>query len=64
MDKVEREVYTPKDISILLGIGINRAYELVHTQSFPVIVIGHSYRVPKKAFEQWMDRYTAHVYKI
>jgi excisionase family DNA binding protein len=55
MDKI---VYTVKEVSELLGIGINQAYELVKTDGFPKFKIGNKYMVPKDQFEEWMRKQT------
>lgn len=49
------ETLTVKDIQIILNIGINGAYTLIHSQSFPVHKIGHSYRIPRDTFLDWLN---------
>lgn len=47
---------TVNDIKDILGIGINRAYELVNQPDFPKIKIGKSIRIPQSKFEQFMNK--------
>lgn len=46
---------TPQEISTVLGIGSNAAYELIKTEGFPSIPIGERYIVPRAAFENWVS---------
>ncbi len=48
------ETLTVKDIQKILNIGVNAAYVLIHSNSFPVRKIGHSYRIPIKGFYDWL----------
>lgn len=43
-------------VASILGISRNTAYELVHTNDFPKVVIGKQYRVPKLKFIEWMEK--------
>ena len=49
-----QETLTVKDIQRILNIGVNNAYALIHANLFPVIKVGHSYRIPKDDFYAWM----------
>lgn len=53
-----QEILTVKDIQRILQIGTNNAYALVRSNVFPVIKVGHSYRIPKDSFYEWMHRQT------
>lgn len=44
-----------KDIQKILGIGQVSAYNLIHSNSFPVTKVGKNYRIPRKPFFQWME---------
>lgn len=44
-----------KDIQQILGIGQVSAYNLIHSNSFPVTKIGKNYRIPREPFFQWME---------
>ena len=52
---MERAVYNVSDIMEILNIGKNTAYELIKQDGFPVIKIKSTYRIPKKAFHNWLD---------
>ena len=50
------ETLSVKDIQRILQIGSNSAYALIRSNEFPVIKVGHSYRIPKDDFYEWMHR--------
>lgn len=52
---MDTEVYTVKDIQEILNIGKNTAYQLINSNPFPVIRIGKTYRIPKEAFDRWLN---------
>ena len=41
-------VLTPMDIAAVLGISRNTAYELIHSEDFPILRVGKQYRVSRK----------------
>lgn len=43
------------DVSGLLHICKERAYDLAHRKDFPAIRIGRTIRVPRDAFLQWLE---------
>jgi excisionase family DNA binding protein len=55
MDKL---VYSVKETAQVLNIGMNAAYNLVNSKSFPKITLGRKILVPKKALEQWLDTHS------
>ena len=48
-------VLTPMDIAAVLGISRNTAYELIHSEDFPILRIGKQYRVSRKRFLTWLE---------
>lgn len=48
-------ILTPRDISAVLGISRNKAYEVVHSTDFPGFKIGKQYRVHREKFISWLD---------
>ena len=46
---------TVKEMQEILKIGSNSAYNLIHSKSFPVRKVGHSYRIPYEPFFRWLD---------
>jgi excisionase family DNA binding protein len=53
MDKL---VYTVKELSKILDIGMNSAYCLVNSRDFPKIIVGRKILIPKKSLDQWIDK--------
>ena len=47
--------YTVPELAKALGIGKNKAYELIKTEGFPVIYIGASIRIPIEALNKWLN---------
>lgn len=48
-------ILTPQDISAVLGISRNKAYEVVHSTGFPGFRIGKQYRVHRDKFLDWLN---------
>lgn len=48
-------VLTPMDIAAVLGIPRNTAYELIHSEDFPILRVGKQYRVSRKRFLTWLE---------
>jgi len=48
-------VLTVSDIRQILQLGSNSAYNLIHSKSFPVRRVGHTYRIPAESFFQWLE---------
>ena len=55
MRETMRDTLTVKEMQQILRIGTNSAYNLIHSNAFPVIKIGQSYRIPKAPFYAWME---------
>ena len=53
------ETITIQEMRSILKIGTNSAYNLIHSKEFPVIRIGHSYRIPKEPFYAWLNQMCA-----
>lgn len=49
-------LYTVKDLQEM-GISRDKAYQLMHSKSFPAIKIGGRYYVAEGALESWLKRY-------
>lgn len=49
-------LYTVKEVSDILRVGLGKTYELTRTKGFPVIRIGKSIRIPKSRFHEWLDK--------
>ena len=47
---------TVKHIQEILGVGKNRAYEIMQIEGFPVVVVGRLKRVPRDKFFEWLEK--------
>ena len=47
-----------KDISNIIGCGINKAYAIMNSDSFPTITIGRNKYVYEEKFKEWLDSYS------
>lgn len=45
---------TVEEVAKYIGIGMNKAYDLVKLQGFPVIRIGRRFIIPKSALDEWL----------
>ena len=52
------DVYTVKELAEKLQIGRKQAYELIHNGEIQYIRIKSSIRIPKKAYEQFLNGIT------
>lgn len=52
---MEKLVYSVKEVAIILNIGMNKAYDMIHQNMIPVIKIGRTIRIPKKSFDTWLE---------
>ena len=46
------------ELAQVLGISQAGAYDLLHSEGFPVLKIGTRMVVPKEKFRQWVERNT------
>ena len=49
-------ILTPRDISAVLGVSRNKAYEVIHSAGFPSFKIGKQYRVHREKFLAWLNQ--------
>ena len=54
MRELPQDTLTVKELQQILKIGTNSAYTLIHSNAFPVIKIGQSYRIPAAPFSAWL----------
>ena len=55
MDVVAKQEYLKtKDIQVVMGIGRDKAYQLMRSRSFPSTKIGGNYFVSRDALNRWM----------
>jgi excisionase family DNA binding protein len=56
MQMSEKKVYTVTEMAQVLNIGKNLAYELIHRQGFPKVVVGQrKILIPIKALDLWLE---------
>lgn len=49
-----------KDVSVILGIGIHQAYDLVRSGEFPSKKVGSTIRIPRDPFFHWFEGTQSH----
>ena len=55
-DELEsRTIITIKEMSTILGIGRNTAYEAVKKGEIPSVKVGRRILVPSKALDRWLE---------
>ncbi len=52
---LEPATMTVRQMAKYLGIGVNKAYEIVHNGTIPSIKIGRQIKVPKKSLDSWIE---------
>ena len=57
---MEKMTMTVSEMAGCLGIGLNRAYELVKSGRIPNLKIGRQIRIPRKAFYEWLIMESGH----
>lgn len=51
---MEKLTYSVKELAEVMGVSVNRAYDMTNIEGFPVIKIGVRKLIPKTALEQWL----------
>lgn len=52
------QMFTVKEVSSMLHIGINQAYDLVKTGKISAMRVGRSYRIPKDKLLKYIEENT------
>ena len=63
--RLRKHSYSARDISILLGVSEQTAYELIHRNKLKTILVDGWKRVPVEEFERWLNsqtKYSLHDY--
>lgn len=55
IDPSQLQVYTVADLQSMLGASRPAIYELISKRQFPCLKVGTGYKIPKKAFHQWLN---------
>lgn len=53
---MEKLTVTVPEAAKMLGLGLNKMYELVHRADFPTIRVGTRIIIPVEALKQWVVR--------
>ena len=56
MAELQKKAYSVSEMAKVLGIGRDKAYNLVHRDDFPAIKVGTSYIIPVANLNQWLLR--------
>lgn len=60
----ENSFLSIKDIQQCLKCGKSFAYNLVHQNDFPKIIIGRKILIPRDEFDKWINKYLYKKYSI
>ena len=50
-----KKLISVKEFAIEYGIGVNKAYDLVHAKEFPIIKLGAKILVIKDKVDEWIN---------
>ena len=56
MNTEKPDVFTVKELSALLRIGINGTYDLVRTGKIQSVRVGRQYRIPQQAVQNYLGQ--------
>ena len=56
MDTVEKLAISLNELAKVMGIGLNRARDMVNTPGFPVIRFGKRILIPVEPLKAWMAK--------
>lgn len=52
---IEKRVYTPKEVSEILGCAINTIYYMIQQGDLKVVKVLSSYRIPKHSLDLFLE---------
>ena len=61
---LESLVYNTAELAIVLDIGKDKAYALMHSRAFPSTRLGKQYIVSRASLEAWLDKYAGRDFKL
>lgn len=50
------EVLTPRQLAEYLSLGRDKVYAMLAAGQLPAVKLGRTYRTPRKALEEWLER--------
>ena len=53
------DVLTPRQVMDYLQLGRDSVYQLLASGELPCVRIGRTYRTPRRALEEWLERQAA-----
>ena len=56
MAELQKKAYSVSEMAEVIGIGRDKAYNLVHRDDFPAIKVGTSYIIPVANLNLWLLR--------
>ncbi len=56
MMNTENEILSPEDVMRYLNIGRNAIYTLLNTGELKGFRVGHKWKIPRKALDEYIDR--------
>ena len=59
MATTKTAVLTPKEVATFLGLGRDKTYRMLAAGEIPSVRLGRTYRTPRRALEEWLDRQAA-----
>lgn len=54
LDHVERLAYSVGEAAAALGVSEHAVYQLVHSEGFPALKIGSSWRISREGLAEWV----------
>ena len=53
------DVLTPTQLADYLSLGRDKTYEMLAAGRIPAVKLGRTYRIPRRALEEWLERQAA-----
>lgn len=54
--KTEKLAYSVAEAANAIGISKTAMYKLIHTEGFPVLILGNRRLIPVESFKRWLDK--------
>lgn len=55
---IDRELLRAEEVARVLGIGRSKVFEMLRAGELPVIRLGRSVRIPRRALAEWIEQRT------
>jgi len=60
VDGTVRELLRAEEVALVLGVGRSKVFEMLRAGELPVIRLGRSVRIPRRALDEWIEQRTEH----